>query len=114
MAIDKGIFNLQSMFNQFMDYKPDEDDDQGRAIKQTTMADAFNTTLQSELAKGMADYQGGIAKEQMQMQANLERQAAGENIIETLQAEQMAAAEEQASEMAEAAAELDTAPEGDE
>ena len=43
-----------------------------------------------------------------------ERQAAGENIIETLQAEQQAAADEQASEMAEAAAELDTAPEGDE
>lgn len=42
-----------------------------------------------------------------------ERQAAGENIIETLQAEQQAAADEQASEMAEAAAELDTAPEGD-
>lgn len=43
-----------------------------------------------------------------------ERQAAGENIIETLQAEQQAAADEQASEMAEAAAELDTAPEGEE
>jgi len=43
-----------------------------------------------------------------------ERQAAGENIIETMQAEQQAAAEEQASEMAEAASELDTAPEGDE
>lgn len=43
-----------------------------------------------------------------------ERQAAGENIIETLQAESAAATEEQASEMAEAAAELDTAPEGDE
>ena len=43
-----------------------------------------------------------------------DRQAAGENIIETLQAEQQAAADEQASEMAEAAAELDTAPEGDE
>lgn len=43
-----------------------------------------------------------------------ERQAAGENIIETLQAEQHAAETEQASEMAEAAAELDTAPEGDE
>lgn len=43
-----------------------------------------------------------------------ERQAAGENIMETLQAEQHAAATEQASEMAEAAAELDTAPEGDE
>ncbi|MEM9843087.1 MAG: 50S ribosomal protein L9, partial [Pseudomonadota bacterium] len=42
-----------------------------------------------------------------------ERQAAGEDIIETLQAEQQAAADEQATEMAEAAAELDTAPEGD-
>ena len=42
------------------------------------------------------------------------RQAAGEDIIETLQAEQQAAADEQASEMAEAASELDTAPEGDE
>ncbi|WOR13622.1 50S ribosomal protein L9 [Hyphomonas sp. FCG-A18] len=42
-----------------------------------------------------------------------ERQAAGENIIETMQAEQQAASEEQAAEMAEAAAELDTAPEGD-
>jgi len=43
-----------------------------------------------------------------------ERQAAGENIIETMQAEHQAAADEQASEMAEAASELDTAPEGDE
>jgi len=43
-----------------------------------------------------------------------ERQAAGEDIIETMAAEQQAAADEQASEMAEAAAELDTAPEGDE
>lgn len=43
-----------------------------------------------------------------------ERQAAGENIIETLQAELTEAADAQASEMAEAAAELDTAPEADE
>lgn len=42
-----------------------------------------------------------------------ERQAAGEDIIETLKAEQQEAADEQASEMAEAAAELDTAPEDD-
>ena len=42
-----------------------------------------------------------------------ERQAAGENIIATLQAETQAADSEQASSMAEAAAELDTAPEGD-
>jgi len=47
-------------------------------------------------------------------QDEADRQAAGENIIESLQAEQSAAATEQASEMAEAASELDTAPEGDE
>ena len=43
-----------------------------------------------------------------------ERQAAGENVIETLQVEQSQAAETQASEMAEAAAELDTSPAEDE
>ncbi|MEL7546013.1 MAG: 50S ribosomal protein L9 [Pseudomonadota bacterium] len=42
-----------------------------------------------------------------------ERQAAGENIIDTLRAEHDEAAEEQASEMADAAAELDTAPDED-
>lgn len=42
-----------------------------------------------------------------------ERQAAGENVIESLHAEKQAVAEEQASEMAEAAAELDTSSEGD-
>lgn len=42
-----------------------------------------------------------------------ERQAAGEDIIETLKAEHVEAAEEQASEMAEAAAELDTTPDED-
>lgn len=40
-----------------------------------------------------------------------ERQAAGEDIIESLIAEQQEAADEQATEMAEASAELDTAPE---
>lgn len=40
-----------------------------------------------------------------------ERQAAGENVIEALRDEQRSLAEQQASELAEAAAELDTAPE---
>ncbi len=40
-----------------------------------------------------------------------ERQAAGEDVVETLHAEQRAADEELAGEMAEAAAELDTEPE---
>ncbi len=42
-----------------------------------------------------------------------ERQAAGENVIDTVQAEKTEAAEEQAIAMAAAAAEIDTAPEGD-
>lgn len=44
-------------------------------------------------------------------QDEADRQAAGENVIETLQVENQEAAAQQASEMAEAAAELDTAPE---
>lgn len=42
-----------------------------------------------------------------------ERQAAGENVIDTLAAEETEASEAQAIAMAAAAAELDTAPEGD-
>ncbi len=43
-----------------------------------------------------------------------ERQTAGENVIDTLQAEEADASEAQAIAMAAAAAEIDTAPEGDE
>ena len=73
-----GMFNMQDMFNQFMAMDPGENDDEGRSIKNTTMADMFSSAFQSELSKGMADYQGGIAKDQMTHQQKLERQAAGE------------------------------------
>lgn len=61
-----------------------------------------------------ADVRIGITANVARSEDEAERQAAGEDIIETLAQEQNALAEEQASEMAEAAAELDTAPEGDE
>ena len=70
---------MQDMFNKFMSLDPGDTDDEGRSIKNTTMADMFNVTaFQSELAKGMSDYQSGISKDQMQAQQKLERQAAGE------------------------------------
>ena len=77
-SVAGGMFNMNSMFNQFMAMDPGENDDEGRSIKNTTMADAFTSAFQSELSKGMAQYQGGIAKDQMSHQQLLERQAAGE------------------------------------
>ena len=73
-----GMFNMQDMFNKFMSMDPGDNDDEGRSIKNTTMADMFSSAFQSELSKGMADYQSGISKDQMSHQQKLERQAAGE------------------------------------
>ena len=73
-----GMFNMQDMFNKFMAMDPGEADDEGRSIKNTTMADAFSSAFQSQLSQGMAQQQAGIAKDQMQFQQKLEREAAGE------------------------------------
>jgi hypothetical protein len=73
-----GMFNMQDMFNKFMAMDPGENDDEGRSIKNTTMADMFSSAFQSELSKGMSDYQAGISKDMMKAQQQLERQAAGE------------------------------------
>ena len=63
---------MQDMFNKFMAMDPCETDDEGRSIKNTTMADMFNSAFQSELSKGMADYQAGISKDMMATQQKLE------------------------------------------
>ena len=77
-GIAGGMFNMQDMFNKFMSMDPGENDDEGRSIKNTTMADMFNSAFQSELSKGMSDYQSGISKDMMSHQQKLERQSAGE------------------------------------
>ena len=41
-----GMFNMQSMFNNFMAMDPGSNDDEGRSIKNITMADMFSSAFQ--------------------------------------------------------------------
>ena len=73
-----GAFNLNSIMEQFYNWKPDANDDEGRAIKNTTQADMVNSAFQTQLAQMMAQSQAGISKDMMNFQSMLERQSAGE------------------------------------
>jgi len=73
-----GAFNLNSIMEQFYNWKPDANDDEGRAIKNTTQADMVNSAFQTQLAQMMAQSQAGISKDMMNFQSLLEREAAGE------------------------------------
>ena len=73
-----GAFNLNSIMEQFYNWKPDANDDEGRAIKNTTQADMVNSAFQTQLSQMMAQSQAGISKDMMNFQQMLERQAAGE------------------------------------
>lgn len=75
---ENGIFNVGQIMDSFYKWQPGENDDEGRAIKNTTAADMVTSAFQTQLATGMAQTQSGISKDMMQHQQMLEREAAGE------------------------------------
>ena len=40
-AIDQGLFGYQNIMKEFYNYKPDKDDSEGRAIKNSFMAVSY-------------------------------------------------------------------------
>lgn len=72
MSIDKGMFNFQGVMDQFYGYKPGEDDSEGRAQKNSFMANMVQSGFDANLAKDMAYSQSGIAKGNMTHAADLE------------------------------------------
>ena len=72
MAIDKGMYNFQGIMDEFYNWKPDGDDDEGRAMKNSFMANMVQSGFDSSLAKDMAHTQSGIAKGNMTHAADLD------------------------------------------
>ena len=72
MSIDKGMFNFQGIMDDFYGYKPDADDSEGRAAKNSFQANMIQSGFDSSLAKDMAYAQSGIAKGNMLQAADLE------------------------------------------
>ena len=72
MTIDKGMFNFQSVMDQFYNWKPDGDDDAGQAMKNSFMTNMIQSGFDANVAKDMAYAQSGIAKGNMTHAADLE------------------------------------------
>ena len=71
-SIDKGMFNFQGVMNKFYNYQPKKDDSEGRAIKNSFMANMIQSGFDAQMAKDMAQTQSALAKSNMITAADLE------------------------------------------
>ena len=71
-AIAGGMFDFQNIMNDFYDYKPKKDDDEGRMFKNTFQANMIQSAFDAEMAKGLGQYNSALAQDNMTQQANLE------------------------------------------
>lgn len=82
MSIDKGMFNFQGVMDTFYGYQPGKDDSEGRAIKNSFMANMVQSGFDAQLAKGMAQQQSQIAQSNMTLAADLEQRNTSANMAQ--------------------------------
>ncbi len=70
----QGNMNFDSIIKGIYSNQPDENDDEGRAMKNAFAYDTASKYFDSNLAMGMADFQSGIAKDNMAFASNLSQQ----------------------------------------
>ena len=80
MSIDKGMFNFQGVMNKFYGYQPGKDDSEGRAIKNSFMANMVQSGFDAQMAKDMAQQQSQIAQSNMTLAADLEARNTSTNM----------------------------------
>ena len=80
MSIDKGMFNFQGVMNKFYGYQPGKDDSEGRAIKNSFMANMVQSGFDAQMAKDMAQQQSQIAQSNMTLAADLEARNTSSNM----------------------------------
>ena len=80
MTIDKGMFNFQGVMDKFYGYQPGKDDSEGRAIKNSFMANMVQSGFDAQMAKDMAQQQSQIAQSNMTLAADLEARNTSTNM----------------------------------
>ena len=80
MAADQGNFGFNQVMNEFYNYEPDADDDEGRSIKRNFQANMVQSGFDQALAEGMAQTQSGIAQNNMTHAADLEQRNTAANM----------------------------------
>ena len=81
-SIDQGMFGFQEVMDDFYNYKPGEDDSEGRAIKNNFQANLIQSGFDAALSKDMAYQQQEIGQENMNLAANLELRNTNANMKE--------------------------------
>lgn len=68
----QGLFNFQSLMDQFYNWKPSEDDVAGQQLKNTFQGDFIQTVLNNQMSKDLAYTNAEVATGQMTTAAALE------------------------------------------
>ena len=68
----QGLFNFQSLMNNFYNWKPKDDDIAGQQLKNTFQGDFIQTVLNNQMSKDLAYTNAEIASGQMNQAAALE------------------------------------------
>ena len=79
-AIDKGMFDFQSVMDSFYKFNPTGEDSEATAIKRNFQANMIQSGFDSQLAKDMAQNQAGIAQSNMTHAADLEARNTSSNM----------------------------------
>ena len=79
-AIDKGMFNFQSVMDQFYKFNPTKEDSEATAIKRNFQANMIQSGFDAQLAKDMAQQQSSIAQANMTHAADLEARNTSSNM----------------------------------
>ena len=67
-----GMFNFNSIMEQFYNWKPADDDAAGQQLKNTFQGDFIQTVLNNQMAKDLAYTNAEVATGQMKTAAQLE------------------------------------------
>ena len=79
-AIDKGMFDFQSVMDSFYKFNPTKEDSEATAIKRNFQANMIQSGFDSQLAKDMAQQQSSIAQSNMTHAADLEARNTSSNM----------------------------------
>jgi len=79
-SIDQGMFDFQSVMDQFYKFNPSDEDSEATAIKRNFQANMIQSGFDSQLAKDMAQQQSAIAQSNMTHAADLEARNTSSNM----------------------------------
>lgn len=71
--MQNGYIGFGDIMQQFFNWSPGSQDDEGRSMKNAMMGDWMSKFFDSNLSKSMGQYQAGLSKDMMSHQFNLEQ-----------------------------------------